>query len=95
MYGPAVFTGWLLLVFGAARINWRNVFSLDDITNTLGEVLGVFYVSVTLAIFTPFKHYSHPKGDLSPLEFFLSVICDVGKSSHDEVRPWRIRGPHL
>ena len=56
--GPAAFMVWLLLVFGVAQIIRRNFFSLDGLLNTLGEVLVEFYVSVTLAVFTPFKCYA-------------------------------------
>merc|ERR1740130_418389 len=42
-----------------------GIFNRDGLLNSIGEVLVEFYISVTIAIFSPFKCYVHPNGALT------------------------------
>jgi len=46
--------------------------------NVIGEVLIEFYISITLAIFAPFKCYNHPNGETS-VEKYPGVVCGSGE----------------
>jgi len=87
--GPAAFIMWLMLSFQIGQCVKKNFFNRDGLCNSIGEVLIEFYISVTLAIFSPFKCYNHTTDNprtagVKSLAAYPSVIC--GESEHAQMQ---------
>jgi len=76
---PVMFMAVLFLAYLVGKYLFNGTFLLDGFFNIIGEVLVEFYISITLAIFSPFDCYGHPNG-LSSVQKYPKVIC--GESDH-------------
>jgi len=71
---PAGFAVALLLVFFLGNTIRKGLFNFDGLLNAIGEVLIEFYVSITIAVMTPFKCYEHPNKKASMVTM-PEVLC--------------------
>jgi len=74
---PVVFIVVLTLVYLFGKVVLKGIFPKAGLINVIGEVLVEFYISITLAIFSPFDCFSHPSGDKS-VQDYPSVLCGEG-----------------
>jgi len=75
---PCIFIVFLSILYLAGKP--KGLFPIHGLLNVIGEVLVEFYISITLALFSPFDCYGHPNGETS-VRKYPHVMCDGGKHS--------------
>lgn len=76
---PVALMTLLSVIYLIGKALFRGILPLSGLLNIMGEILVEFYISITLAIFSPFNCYGHPNGDAS-VRNYPQVIC--GETSH-------------
>jgi len=74
---PVAFIVMLSLVYLFGLFALKGIFPVAGLFNVIGEVLVEFYISITLAIFSPFDCFSHPSGDQS-VNDYPQILCGDG-----------------
>merc|ERR1719498_1734388 len=76
---PVALMALLSLIYLIGKYFFREILPLTGLLNIVGEILVEFYISITLAIFSPYNCYGHPNGDAS-VRNYPEIIC--GGTSH-------------